>query len=191
MPWSWCSARGGGRAWQKIPRARFCCARLPAHHVCASAKKHLTNVLVDTLLFVAHLLSAIRSIRLLVSGGHNMAVLTRGVGSSIPWYHCRCGRTTFGDQVGQHIILGSTIDDSIGEAFDKTVLLSVQILGICLPCCCSVKFYCKARVLGITQVLDSSNLLMAFSRKNGGMTHFLSSFDMFFSRDSQLKGTRL
>eukprot|EP00438_Fugacium_kawagutii_P014906 Skav226526 [mRNA] locus=scaffold1773:233177:242669:- [translate_table: standard] len=42
-------------------------------------------------------------ITLLVSGGHNMAVLTRGV--------------------GQHIILGSTIDDSIGEAFDKTVTL--------------------------------------------------------------------
>jgi len=52
---------------------------------------------------------------LLVSGGHNMAVLTRGV--------------------GQHIILGSTIDDSIGEAFDKT-----------------------ARVLGITQVPGGPHL---------------------------------
>ena len=27
-------------------------------------------------------------------------------------------------QVGKHTILGSTIDDSIGEAFDKTVLIS-------------------------------------------------------------------
>jgi len=40
---------------------------------------------------------------LLVSGGHNMSVLTRGLGS--------------------HVILGSTIDDSIGEAFDKTARL--------------------------------------------------------------------
>ncbi|CAJ1446727.1 unnamed protein product [Effrenium voratum] len=54
-------------------------------------------------------------ITLLVSGGHNMAVLTRGV--------------------GQHTILGSTIDDSIGEAFDKT-----------------------ARVLGITQVPGGPHL---------------------------------
>ncbi|CAE6950254.1 GCP1 [Symbiodinium sp. CCMP2456] len=45
-------------------------------------------------------------ITLLVSGGHNMAVLTRGV--------------------GRHTILGSTIDDSIGEAFDKTA----RLLGI-------------------------------------------------------------
>merc|ERR1719335_876760 len=43
---------------------------------------------------------------LLVSGGHNLAVLTQGL--------------------GQHRILGSTIDDSIGEAFDKTA----RILGI-------------------------------------------------------------
>merc|ERR1719476_351027 len=40
---------------------------------------------------------------LLVSGGHNMSVLTRGIGN--------------------HVILGSTIDDSIGEAFDKTARL--------------------------------------------------------------------
>ena len=68
-------------------------------------------------------------------------------------------RATFGHQVGQHIILGSTIDDSIGEAFDKTVLLSVQIksLQFAFHAFCSVKFCCKARVLGITQVLDSSN----------------------------------
>lgn len=52
---------------------------------------------------------------LLVSGGHNMSVLTRGV--------------------GHHTILGSTIDDSIGEAFDKT-----------------------ARVLGITQVPGGPHL---------------------------------
>mmetsp|Transcript_24657 Transcript_24657/g.39600 ORF Transcript_24657/g.39600 Transcript_24657/m.39600 type:complete len:699 (+) Transcript_24657:42-2138(+) len=43
---------------------------------------------------------------LLVSGGHNLAVLTQGL--------------------GQHRILGSTIDDSIGEAFDKTA----RLLGI-------------------------------------------------------------
>jgi N6-L-threonylcarbamoyladenine synthase len=43
---------------------------------------------------------------LLVSGGHNLAVLTHGL--------------------GHHRILGSTIDDSIGEAFDKTA----RILGI-------------------------------------------------------------
>jgi len=54
-------------------------------------------------------------VTLLVSGGHNMAVLTRGV--------------------GQHTILGSTIDDSIGEAFDKT-----------------------ARILGITQVPGGPHL---------------------------------
>lgn len=35
----------------------------------------------------------------LVSGGHNMVLLTTGIGS--------------------HRILGSTLDDSIGEAFDK------------------------------------------------------------------------
>merc|ERR1711972_48835 len=45
-------------------------------------------------------------ITLLVSGGHNLAVLSRGI--------------------GRHTILGSTIDDSIGEAFDKTA----RILGI-------------------------------------------------------------
>merc|ERR550514_1112749 len=45
-------------------------------------------------------------ITLLVSGGHNMAVLSRGL--------------------GDHRILGSTIDDSIGEAFDKTA----RLLGI-------------------------------------------------------------
>mmetsp|Transcript_66691 Transcript_66691/g.124565 ORF Transcript_66691/g.124565 Transcript_66691/m.124565 type:complete len:679 (-) Transcript_66691:97-2133(-) len=54
-------------------------------------------------------------ITLLVSGGHNMAVLTRGI--------------------GRHHILGSTIDDSIGEAFDKT-----------------------ARCLGITQVPGGPHL---------------------------------
>jgi N6-L-threonylcarbamoyladenine synthase len=43
---------------------------------------------------------------LLVSGGHNMLVLTSGLGS--------------------HTILGSTLDDSIGEAFDKTA----RLLGI-------------------------------------------------------------
>jgi N6-L-threonylcarbamoyladenine synthase len=43
---------------------------------------------------------------LLVSGGHNMLVLTRGV--------------------GQHTVLGATLDDSIGEAFDKTA----RLLGI-------------------------------------------------------------
>ena len=43
---------------------------------------------------------------LLVSGGHNMVVLTRGI--------------------GDHRILGSTLDDSIGEAFDKTA----RLLGI-------------------------------------------------------------
>merc|ERR1719456_1205154 len=43
---------------------------------------------------------------LLVSGGHNLAVLSHGL--------------------GHHRILGSTIDDSIGEAFDKTA----RILGI-------------------------------------------------------------
>eukprot|EP00392_Amoebophrya_sp_AT5.2_P002808 g2813.t1 len=43
---------------------------------------------------------------LLVSGGHNMVVLTEGL--------------------GQHRILGSTLDDSVGEAFDKTS----RLLGI-------------------------------------------------------------
>ena len=45
-------------------------------------------------------------VTLLVSGGHTMIVLTRGL--------------------GDHIILGSTIDDSVGEAFDKTA----RLLGI-------------------------------------------------------------
>ena len=40
---------------------------------------------------------------LLVSGGHNMVLLTKGL--------------------GDHIILGSTLDDSVGEAFDKTARL--------------------------------------------------------------------
>merc|ERR1719478_1533057 len=52
---------------------------------------------------------------LLVSGGHNLAVLSHGL--------------------GHHRILGSTIDDSIGEAFDKT-----------------------ARVLGITQIPGGPHL---------------------------------
>lgn len=43
---------------------------------------------------------------LLVSGGHTMIVLTRGL--------------------GEHVIMGSTIDDSVGEAFDKTA----RLLGI-------------------------------------------------------------
>ena len=42
----------------------------------------------------------------LVSGGHNMSLLTTGI--------------------GKHTILGSTLDDSIGEAFDKTA----RLLGI-------------------------------------------------------------
>ena len=45
-------------------------------------------------------------ITLLVSGGHTMIVLTRGL--------------------GDHVIMGSTIDDSVGEAFDKTA----RLLGI-------------------------------------------------------------
>eukprot|EP01006_Ploeotia_vitrea_P066294 TRINITY_DN94685_c0_g1_i1.p1 TRINITY_DN94685_c0_g1~~TRINITY_DN94685_c0_g1_i1.p1 ORF type:complete len:677 (+),score=61.50 TRINITY_DN94685_c0_g1_i1:99-2129(+) len=43
---------------------------------------------------------------MLVSGGHNMLVLTEGI--------------------GKHRIIGSTLDDSIGEAFDKTA----RLLGI-------------------------------------------------------------
>ena len=42
----------------------------------------------------------------LVSGGHNMVLLTKGL--------------------GDHTILGSTLDDSIGESFDKTA----RLLGI-------------------------------------------------------------
>jgi N6-L-threonylcarbamoyladenine synthase len=45
-------------------------------------------------------------VTLLVSGGHTMIVLTR--------------------DLGDHVILGSTIDDSVGEAFDKTA----RLLGI-------------------------------------------------------------
>eukprot|EP00667_Euglena_gracilis_P004359 EG_transcript_4384 len=43
---------------------------------------------------------------LLVSGGHNMLVVTRGV--------------------GDHTILGNTLDDSVGEAFDKVA----RLLGV-------------------------------------------------------------
>ena len=43
---------------------------------------------------------------LLVSGGHNMLVLTR--------------------DLGKHTIIGNTLDDSVGEAFDKTA----RVLGI-------------------------------------------------------------
>ena len=45
-------------------------------------------------------------VTLLISGGHTMIVLTR--------------------DIGDHLILGSTIDDSVGEAFDKTA----RLLGI-------------------------------------------------------------
>ena len=45
-------------------------------------------------------------VTLLVSGGHTMIVLTK--------------------DIGDHLILGSTIDDSVGEAFDKTA----RLLGI-------------------------------------------------------------
>jgi glycoprotease/Kae1 family metallohydrolase len=49
-------------------------------------------------------------VALLVSGGHNMLVLTRGV--------------------GDHVILGATLDDAIGEAFDKTArLLGLPVGG--------------------------------------------------------------
>eukprot|EP00929_Paragymnodinium_shiwhaense_P000685 TRINITY_DN100919_c0_g1_i1.p1 TRINITY_DN100919_c0_g1~~TRINITY_DN100919_c0_g1_i1.p1 ORF type:complete len:654 (+),score=138.61 TRINITY_DN100919_c0_g1_i1:92-2053(+) len=54
-------------------------------------------------------------ITVLVSGGHNMSVLSRGI--------------------GRHTILGSSIDDSIGECFDKT-----------------------ARTLGITQIPGGPHL---------------------------------
>jgi tRNA A37 threonylcarbamoyltransferase TsaD len=43
---------------------------------------------------------------LLVSGGHNMLVLSRAIGA--------------------HTIIGATLDDSIGESFDKTA----RLLGI-------------------------------------------------------------
>jgi tRNA A37 threonylcarbamoyltransferase TsaD len=48
----------------------------------------------------------------LVSGGHNMVLLTTGIGS--------------------HRILGSTLDDSIGEAFDKyATTLPIQVMPWC------------------------------------------------------------
>ena len=47
---------------------------------------------------------------LLVSGGHNQLILTRGV--------------------GDHVILGSTLDDALGEAYDKTArLLGLDVGG--------------------------------------------------------------
>eukprot|EP00927_Polykrikos_kofoidii_P050706 TRINITY_DN44600_c0_g1_i1.p1 TRINITY_DN44600_c0_g1~~TRINITY_DN44600_c0_g1_i1.p1 ORF type:complete len:737 (+),score=90.81 TRINITY_DN44600_c0_g1_i1:122-2332(+) len=64
-------------------------------------------------------------VTLLVSGGHNLAVLSRGI--------------------GRHTILGSTIDDSIGEAFDKT-----------------------ARLLGITQVPGGPHLERLAKEGDGG-----------------------
>jgi len=45
-------------------------------------------------------------VTLLISGGHTMIVLTKGLGN--------------------HTVIGSTIDDSVGEAFDKTA----RLLGI-------------------------------------------------------------
>ena len=48
-------------------------------------------------------------VTVLVSGGHNMVLLSRGLGN--------------------HVILGSTLDDSIGETFDKTA----RLLGEAAP----------------------------------------------------------
>jgi len=56
-------------------------------------------------------------VTVLVSGGHNMVLLSRGLGS--------------------HVILGSTLDDSIGETFDKTARLLGSppcLLPVGLPC---------------------------------------------------------
>lgn len=55
---------------------------------------------------VCHEVPQFPFLTLLVSGGHTMIVLSRGL--------------------GDHVILGSTIDDSVGEAFDKTA----RLLGI-------------------------------------------------------------
>ena len=104
--------------------------------------------------------------------------------------------STFGDQVGQHIILGSTIDDSIGEAFDKTVLLSVHIFRIYLPC-----WLQQRQILlqgkgawnhtgpGLIKFVDG--IFKKNWRKDAFSLHFLSSLDMVLSRDGRLKGTRL
>ena len=67
-------------------------------------------------------------VTLLVSGGHTMTVLSR--------------------DIGDHVILGSTIDDSVGEAFDKT-----------------------ARLLGITAVPGGRELEALASKGDAAMWH--------------------
>mmetsp|Transcript_156378 Transcript_156378/g.501665 ORF Transcript_156378/g.501665 Transcript_156378/m.501665 type:complete len:680 (-) Transcript_156378:65-2104(-) len=88
--------------------AHMLVTRLPSADVAKAAAESADGVL-------PALSPAFPFLTLLVSGGHNMAVLSRGIGN--------------------HTILGSTIDDSIGEAFDKT-----------------------ARTLGITQVPGGPHL---------------------------------
>lgn len=69
------AAGGGGRACTNIIVARFCCTRLPIHNV------HFPDGLAQMLksLTITRLSHVLHAVRLLVSGGHNMAVLTRGV----------------------------------------------------------------------------------------------------------------
>ena len=83
-------------------------------------------------------------VTLLVSGGHNMLVLSRGV--------------------GDHRILGSTLDDSIGEAFDKT-----------------------ARLLGITQV-PGGPPLERLAREGNARAHALP-MPMSKTRDTALRAS--
>ena len=83
-------------------------------------------------------------VTLLVSGGHNMLVLSRGV--------------------GDHRILGSTLDDSIGEAFDKT-----------------------ARLLGITQV-PGGPPLERLAREGNARAHALP-MPMSKTRDAALRAS--
>ncbi len=64
------------------------------------------HMMVTRLPNLCHEIPQFPFVTLLVSGGHTMIVLSRNI--------------------GDHVILGSTIDDSVGEAFDKTA----RLLGI-------------------------------------------------------------
>lgn len=93
--------RVGVRKAQKMS-AQYCLPIVPVHHVEAHA-------------LVARLCAGTEAVTfpflaLLVSGGHNMLITARGV--------------------GDYTILGSTLDDALGEAYDKTArLLGLPVGG--------------------------------------------------------------
>ena len=108
-------------------RSRRCFRRLVAAVVQPQQRRRCAAVLRLLLLLLprvsitARLVLIIKCLCLLVSGGHNLLLLVRGVGS--------------------YVQLGTTIDDALGEAYDKVgsgvrgraIEISVGVLIIGVP----------------------------------------------------------